>query len=663
VVNKEISKMTTGNKKTAIFNQPGMKETSFIEQNKEKWRRFQELASRKEGNPEEIADLYSDITDDLSYAQTFYNRRTVRVYLNQIAQGIHNLVHKERSESLKKFFTVWRVSLPIEIYRSRKHLLFALCIFLFWVVLGAVTTHFNPDFPRIVVGDAYVDMTFENITRGNPLKVYESEDQLSMFLDISMNNIKVAFYSFIFGVFFTVGTHIFLFKNGVMLGAFQYMFQVKGVLLTAFLGIWIHGAFEISALVIAGGAGITLGNGWLFPGSYTRLQSMQLSAKRGLKIMMSLVPFLFVAGFLESYVTHNYQILPEWSKWTLIMLCFSIIIFYYVLYPMYVARKYPELVHEKHIPAAQYRERFDLAKLRSFGQMFADTFAFYRVHIGKILKINLVFSLPLIAILVSLQDIQHYEGLTHQYEYDWVNQLEIMMGFGLGTGQDWLAVFGWTIVFTILSLSVLYCFKNQDKQLDWSAFIRFGSRNLFGVWLCNLVIYTVLFLIPWYWMFLALFIVPFFWLQGTTFALTGGKFSERIGIGFSYSTRAYGNTLLSLLVLTLITFLFAQPIAFILSYHDGNFLSDPFYSDGLDMLSTFVKDISRNFTEDFMVPANITRQIVYVLFLFLVLPLFVIMMGFIFSDIHEKNSAVGLRNEFSTFGKRKRNQETPVDFE
>jgi len=640
-----------------------MKETSFIEQNKEKWRRFQDLAARKEGNPEEIADLYSDITDDLSYAQTFYNRRTVRVYLNQIAQGIHNLVHKERSESLRKFFTVWRVSLPIEIYRSRRHLLFALCIFLFWVILGAVTTHFNPDFPRVIMGDGYVDMTIDNISKGNPLKVYESESQLNMFLQISFNNIRVAFYSFIFGVFFTVGTHIFLFKNGVMLGAFQYFFHLKGVLLTSFLGIWIHGAFEISALVIAGGAGITLGNGWLFPGSYTRLQSMQLSAKRGLKIMMSMVPFLFVAGFLESYVTHNYQVLPEWSKWTLIMLSFSIIIFYYILYPIYIARKYPELVHEKDVPSQQYRERFDLTKLRSFGQMFADTFSFYRVHIGKIFKINMLLAFPLVVVMVILQDISHYELLTQQHWYDWSKQLEIMMGFGIESGQDWLVLFGWTLVFTILCLSVFYCFKHQEKQLAWPQLFRFMGRYITGVWLCNTVIYLVLFLVPWYWLFLVVFLMPFFWLLGTTFSLAGGSAGERLRKGFAYGTSGYGNILLSILVLSLITFLFAQPIAFVMSIHDGNLLAEPMISDLLDLLAGFVKDISRNFMEDFMVPASITRQIVYLLFLVLILPFFAIMMGFLFSDVHEKNSAKGLHKEFESFGKRKRNQETMIDFD
>src|SRR5574343_586302 len=323
-----------------------MKETSFIQQNKEKWERFEKLYESNANDPEELSNLYMDMTDDLSYAQTFYKRRTVRVYLNQLAQKVFTGVHKQRGESLKKLFTVWKVSLPLEIYRARKNLLFSLIAFLIYTVIGAITTHFDPDFPRVVMGDGYVDMTIENIKNGVPLNVYQDESQLGMFIQITTNNMKVSFLTFFIGFFFTIGTHVMMFYNGVMLGAFQYFFKLKGLLITSFLGIWIHGAFEISSIVIAGAAGITAGNGWLFPRSYTRLQSLQLSTKRGLKIMMSLVPFVIAAGFLESFVTHNYQTLPEWSKWTLIMLSFSLILFVYVFYPIYVARKYEELETE-----------------------------------------------------------------------------------------------------------------------------------------------------------------------------------------------------------------------------------------------------------------------------------------------------------------------------
>ena len=66
--------------------------------------------------------------------------------------------------------------------------------------------------------------------------------------------------------FFAVGAVVQLVRNGVMLGVFQYFFYDQGIFAESFLTIWIHGALEISAIVIAGGAGITHGGGFAFPG-------------------------------------------------------------------------------------------------------------------------------------------------------------------------------------------------------------------------------------------------------------------------------------------------------------------------------------------------------------------------------------------------------------
>jgi uncharacterized membrane protein SpoIIM required for sporulation len=640
-----------------------MKETSFIEQNKKKWQRFQQLAANEAGDPEELADLYSDITDDLSYAQTFYNRRTVRVYLNQIAQGIHNLVHKERSDSFRKFFTVWKTSLPLEIYRSRKSLFFALCVFLFWAIVGAITTHSNPDFPRLIMGDGYVEMTLKNIAKGDPLGVYHDDNQWAMFFRITMNNIKVAFYTFIFGVFFTIGTHIFIFNNAIMLGSFQYFFQLKGLLLTSFLGIWIHGAFEISAIVIAGGAGITLGNGLLFPGSYTRLQGFQLSAKRGLKIMMSLVPFLIMAGFLESFVTHNYQSLTEWSKWTIILCSFGLIIFYYIIYPIIVARKHPELVHEQEVPVKTYKNHFVLTKIRDFGAVFSDTFSFYRVHIGKILRFNLLITFPIVIAVTIFQDVEHYRMLTKQHEYDWVAQIAIMMGTDMKSGQDWLAMGVWSMAISLIATSVFFCFQDQSGKNSIGNMLRFTLKKLPAVWLGSVLLLLILFLIPWYWQLLFLFLAPLFWVMPATMALEERPFWSRYAQAFSFGARSYGSSIFPILVFLIILFLFAQLIAFVGSYQIVGWMQEPLWPDFLDMLAGFVKDVSKYYFTDFMVPANLVRQLVYVLFIFAIIPLFVIMMGFIFFDVKEKQTATGLRKEFEQFGKRKRNQESTVDVE
>lgn len=640
-----------------------MKETSFIDQNKEKWQRFEKLSESQTKDPEELSSLYMDITDDLSYAQTFYHRRTVRVYLNQLAQRVYTGLHIQKGESLKKIIQVWKVSLPLEVYRARKNLLFALIVFLIWAALGAVSTHYNDDFPRIVLGDHYVEMTNQNIAKGKPLDVYQDESNLSMFIDITTNNLRVAFLCFIFGIFFTIGTHIFLFQNAVMVGTFQYFFATKGLLITSFLGIWIHGAFEISAIVLAAGAGITMGNAWLFPKSYTRIQSLQLGAKRGLKIMLSLVPFIIVAGFLESYVTANYQELPEWSKWMLILLSFGIILFYYVIYPTIVARKYPHLIDQEVVVNTFPKVKFDLEKIRTLGEIISDTFRFYRLNFAKIAKINLCIIFPLALILVYFQNISYYDLMQTNHWFDWSKQLEIMMGFGFKNMQDVLVNFVWLLLVTIEFLAVSFAFHTKDQKAGMKDFFRFSAKKFPGVFLGITVLYYSLAILPWYWYFILLFMIPFFYLNGVVAGVAQGNFSELFSKGWKYSTRSYGSSLLTILLFFIMMALFAQPIAFVGSIHDGSLLAKPPIRDLLDMACDFIQNICVKFEWNAWFISNVFRQLVYLSFLFFVIPLWIVSIHFIAYNEIEKETASGLKKAFQWFGKRSRVQENEADYE
>src|SRR5690606_16305837 len=102
-----------------------------------------------------------------------------------------------------------------------------------------------------------------------------------------------------------------LMKNGIMLGAFQYMFFAKGLGWQSVLVIWIHGTLEISAIVIAGTAGLVMGSGLLFPGTRKRIDSLKRGARDGVKILVSLVPVFLAAAFLEGFITRHTG-MPVW---------------------------------------------------------------------------------------------------------------------------------------------------------------------------------------------------------------------------------------------------------------------------------------------------------------------------------------------------------------
>ncbi len=154
-----------------------------------------------------------------------------------------------------------------------------------------------------------------------------------MFLGITFNNIRVSFLVFVAGIFTSIASGYLLFSNGIMLGAFQYFFYQKGLLMTSALTIWIHGTLEISAIIIAGAAGIIMGNGLLFPGTYSRLQSFKNGAKKGLKIIIGLVPIFILAGFLEGFVTRMTGI-PDLFKIAIILGSAIFIFIYFIFIPL-----------------------------------------------------------------------------------------------------------------------------------------------------------------------------------------------------------------------------------------------------------------------------------------------------------------------------------------
>lgn len=310
-----------------------MREALFIRRNADKWRDMEQNPTH---NPDELTNRFVELTDDLSYARTFYPNAKVTRYLNGLTAQMHRGLMRNRPDDRSRLITFWKYELPLLFYRSHRLLALSAGIFLAAGILGWVSAAHDPTFVRLILGDQYVNMTLENIKKGDPLGIYNSSDQATMFVQITLNNIYVAFRTFLFGLFASFGTIAMLFYNGVMLGSFQYFFHERGLLLDSVLKIWIHGTLEISAIIIAGCAGLTVGNSLLFPGTYSRLDSFKRGVKQGLKIAIGLVPIFIIAGFLESFVTR--LPLPPVVSGAIILLSAVFISWYFILYPISLNR-------------------------------------------------------------------------------------------------------------------------------------------------------------------------------------------------------------------------------------------------------------------------------------------------------------------------------------
>ncbi|NBB17825.1 stage II sporulation protein M [Runella sp. CRIBMP] len=311
-----------------------MKEAVFVKRNTEKWHEYESTPAH---DPDQLTERFIELTDDLSYARTFYPKSTVTRYLNGVAAQFHQKLYSNRQEDRNRIAAFWRYELPLLLFESRFKLLYSFLFFFGACILGWLSAAHDDTYVRLIMGDAYVNQTLENIKNGDPLAIYGGTGQADMFMQITVNNIKVSFVAFALGAFFSFGTIAVLFQNGVMLGSFQYFFFERDLLLTSVLKIWIHGTLEISAIVIAGAAGLVMGHSLLFPGTYSRLESFKQGAKKGMKIVIGLVPVFIAAGFLESFIT-RLTLHPVVSS-VIIIASALFIVWYFVIYPRKIYRQ------------------------------------------------------------------------------------------------------------------------------------------------------------------------------------------------------------------------------------------------------------------------------------------------------------------------------------
>ncbi|GGA87985.1 membrane protein [Puia dinghuensis] len=285
-----------------------------------------------------MAGQFTDLVNDLGYSKTFYPHSKVTAYLNGLASRIYLGIYRNKKEESSRIVRFWKTELPMVVRRYHREILYSFIIFFLFSVMAAFSAAHDETFVRGVLGDQYVDMTEDNIAKGDPFGVYKSEDQVSMFFYIATNNIEVSFMVFIAGFLVSIGTIWQLFHNAVMLGAFQYYFFAKGLGLQSILVIWIHGTLEISSIIIAGGAGLVLGNSVLFPGTRKRLDSLKRGGKDGLKLMIGLVPIFIMAAFLEGFVT-RYSRMPVALSASILAGSLLFVIWYFVVYPIRLEKK------------------------------------------------------------------------------------------------------------------------------------------------------------------------------------------------------------------------------------------------------------------------------------------------------------------------------------
>lgn len=285
--------------------------TQFLDRNQATWSKLESVLRSLGRKPKpqqltELSQLYRQVSVQLAYAQTHFPTHEIIEYLQSLVIRSHNIIYgakkKNEWQAVGRFF--WH-EFPMYFYQRASFFVIALAFVMFGFVLAYFLTLIDDSFARAFLGD---------LAPLHPDEVSQREWNHALTSStIMVNNIYVAFFCFAWGALLGIGTVWTLFVNGAMIGSLAALYQQIGGNYIFWAYIWPHGVIELTAIFIAGAAGLSLAYRFFVPGELTRFQAFKQEGKVTIKLVFGVIPMFFIAAIIEGYITAAPW--PYWSKY------------------------------------------------------------------------------------------------------------------------------------------------------------------------------------------------------------------------------------------------------------------------------------------------------------------------------------------------------------
>lgn len=279
----------------------------YIATNGPSWARLEQLSSRTRRSArslspselDELLALYQRASAHLSHARAQYADPALTRRLTSLVAAGNVAVYGTRSRSWRALTTFFSHSFPAAIWQSRRFVLVAAAL-TFLPAIAITLWVSNSDAALdaaapAAVRETYVQQDFEQYYKSAPSAQFATE--------VTVNNIQVAFMAFAAGIVLCLGTAYILVFNGANVGLAAGMFAAAGAQPQFYGLILPHGLLELTAVVIAGAAGLRLGWAVIAPGDRSRSEAVTQEGKRAAVIVLGLVLAFVVAGTIEGFVT------------------------------------------------------------------------------------------------------------------------------------------------------------------------------------------------------------------------------------------------------------------------------------------------------------------------------------------------------------------------
>ena len=249
---------------------------------------------------QELGLLYRQIGSDLAALREDPGSVRFADYVQRLLSRAHHTIYASADrQSPAAVFRFFVATYPRVFRQSLAPCLVSLVIFLGAGATGAALTYRDPDFKTKVLGPEMVDtidrheMWTHSIVAIKPLASSQ----------IMTNNMSVALTTFAAGITGGIGTIYMIAFNGLLLGVIGMACALSGMSVPLWSFVAPHGVLELPAIVIAGGAGLRLAQGLLFPGLLPRRLSVSRAGSTAVKLVLGCIPILVVAGVIEAFVS------------------------------------------------------------------------------------------------------------------------------------------------------------------------------------------------------------------------------------------------------------------------------------------------------------------------------------------------------------------------
>lgn len=267
----------------------------------------------------EFVAHYRELTTDLARLTTAARGREVDAlfYLSRLVAGGHNLLYRQKSLATAAVVHYVARTVPREIRRSVRPILLAALLF-FGPMAGAFAAlATNPAIAADLIPHQMIDRAEQAVQRQRSEVGYIEDPAVFrpvLASSIVANNIQVTFSVFVLGITAGIGTLALLVSNGVFIGALAGLYQSKGVLELLLRFVAPHGVLELTAITIAGGAGLLVAGAILLPGQRTRGEALVVQGRRAIRLVAGSTLLLLPAGIIEGLISP----IPWWPlEWKL----------------------------------------------------------------------------------------------------------------------------------------------------------------------------------------------------------------------------------------------------------------------------------------------------------------------------------------------------------